>query len=393
MTKIFKYSAVILALSLIITLVYTSSATPLDKPMLYFNDSTWAREDRSPLKIIDGVEYVPLTIFAQMKNTKVRVNETLNTFVITHSALYISIDATTSIATNHNNRLYTIPTHKLDYGERYVPARDICRHVGLGFDSFINPLTNEIAVRITDGTETLSFEELLNKYNPDILKTEVQTEQSDQATGPDDSQDTEETQKLTGKRTVYITFPETINANTETSLDILNAYGYTATFFVDSSDIINNPLVISEMISEGHKVGIKPRSPGAYTNIESLISEINSINDLLYRVFKFKTRTVMLDAMYTYNNDLLAAVNGGALTEEGYSLWRTTAERTDGIYNNHIASQKMIDILLKNTTIVYNLGNNYYTPNILDSTLSYIYRNRHNCDVRLADAAYIPPNR
>ena len=115
-------------------MVYTSNATPLDKPMLYFNDSTWAREDRSPLKIIDGVEYVPLTIFAQMKNTKVRVNETLNTFVITHSALYISIDATTSIATNHNDRMYTIPTHKLDYGERYVPARDICRHVGLGFD-------------------------------------------------------------------------------------------------------------------------------------------------------------------------------------------------------------------------------------------------------------------
>ena len=393
MKKSFKYSAFVLALSLIITLVYTSSATPLDKPMLYFNDSTWAREDRSPLKIIDGVEYVPLTIFAQLKNTKVRVNENLNTFVITHSALYISIDATTSIATNHNDRIYTIPTHKLDYGERYVPARDICRHVGLGFDSFVNPLTDEIAVRITDGTETLSFEELLNKYNPDILKTEVQTEQSGQTTGPDDSQDTEQTQKLSGRRTIYFTFPEALNDNTETSLDLLYAYGYTATFFVDSSDIINKPLVISKIISDGHKIGIKPRSPSAYTSIDALISEINSINDLLYRVYKFKTRTVMLDQMYTYNDDLLSSVNNGALTEEGYSLWRTTVERTDGIYYNNIASQKMIDTLRNNTTVVYNLGNNYHTPTVLNSTLSYIYRNRQNCDVRLADSAYIPPNR
>ena len=393
MSKLIKSTAVLVVLSLIIALVYTSSATPLDKPMLYFNDSTWAREDRSPLKIIDGVEYVPLTIFAQLKNTKVRVNENLNTFVITHSALYISIDATTGIATNHNDRIFTITTHKLDYGERYVPARDVCRHVGLGFDLFTNPITGDTAVRITDGTETLSFEELLDKYNPDILKTEAQTDQSEETKGPDDSQDTEEIHMLSGKRTVYITFLEAINENTETSLDILNAYGYNATFFVDSSDITDNPLIISEIISEGHKIGIKPRSPGAYTSIDSLINDINSVNDLLYRVFKFKTRTVMLDVMYTYNNDLLTAVNNGALTDEGYSLWHTTTERTDGIYYNNVAAQKMIDTLFNNTTVVYNLGNNYYTPTVLNSTLAFIYRNRQNCDVRLADSAYTPPNR
>ncbi len=393
MIRTIKFSSVILVLSLIIALIYSAGATPLDEPKLYFNDSTWAREDRSPLKIIDGVEYVPLTIFAQLKNTKVRVNETLNTFVITHSALYISIDATTNIATDHSDKIYTITTHKLDYGERYVPAKTICRHVGLGFDTYVNPLTGEVAARITDGTEALSFEELLKKYNPEILKTESQTEQSGQTNEPGPSQGTEDDQKLPGKRTVYITFPEPLNNNTLTVLDNLNAYDYNATFFIDSSDIINNPLTVSRIISEGHKIGIKPRSPNAYTSIDALINEIDSINDLLYRVFKFKTRTVMLDVLYTYNNELLADINNDALGNEGYSLWKTTVERADGVYYNNIAAEKMIDVLMRNTMVVYNFGNNYYTPYVLNSTLSFIYRNRQNCDVRLADSAYTPPTR
>ena len=141
MNRLFRFTATILVFALITGLAYVTVAIPLDEPLLYYNDSTWAREDRSPLKIIDGEEYVPLTLFAQMKNTKVRLNESLNTFVITHSALYISIDASTNIATDHSDKLYTITTYKLDYGERYVPAEVICRHVGLGFDSFENPVT------------------------------------------------------------------------------------------------------------------------------------------------------------------------------------------------------------------------------------------------------------
>ena len=172
MKNLIKLTSFAIFLALSVALIYSALATPLDEPLLFYNDSTWAREDRSPLKIIDGVEYVPLTIFAQMKNTKVRVNETLNTFVVTHSALYISIDATTNIATDHSDKLYAITTYKLDYGERYVPAETICRHVGLGFDSFVNPITGEIAVRITDGTEELSFEKLLQKQTRYKRKTD-----------------------------------------------------------------------------------------------------------------------------------------------------------------------------------------------------------------------------
>ncbi len=395
MKKLIKSTSIVVIFALTVALIYSTLATPLDEPLLFYNDSTWAREDRSPLKIIDGVEYVPLTIFAQMKNTKVRVNETLNTFVVTHSALYISIDATTNIATDHSDKLYAITTYKLDYGERYVPAEIICRHVGLGFDSFENPVTGEIAVRITDGTEELSFEKLLQKYNPDILNTEEATKPAvtEKPTEVETAPDSEDSQKLQGWRTVYITFTDPINTNTPSILDTLNAYGYKGTFFVDYNDIYNNPLVITRIISEGHQIGIKPRTANAYTSIDALISEINGINDLLYRVFKTRTRTVMLDVMYTYNYDLINAVNSKTLEENGYSVWKTTAERADGIYYNEVAYGKMVSVLWENNTVVYNFGSNYSTNYVLNSTLSFIYRNRFNCDVRLAHAAFTPPTR
>ena len=394
MNRLFRFTATILIFALITGLAYVTVAIPLDEPLLYYNDSTWAREDRSPLKIIDGEEYVPLTLFAQMKNTKVRLNESLNTFVITHSALYISIDASTNIAKDHSDKLYTITTYKLDYGERYVPAEVICRHVGLGFDSFENPVTGEIAVRITDGTEELSFEKLLEKHNPDLLNTESATE-AETTEKPSDvtPPDSEDSQKLPGWRTVYITFPDPLNTNTEAVLDTLNAYGYKGTFFVDKNDIINNTLLITRIISEGHQIGIKSRSAAAYTSIYALIDELNSINKLLYRVFKIQTRSIMLDVMYTYNYDVINAVNSNALQDAGYSVWKANAERADGYYHNEIAYGKMVDVLWQNNVVVFNFGSNYSTPYVLNSTLSFIYRNRYYCDVRMARASFIPPIR
>ena len=173
----------------------------------------------------------------------------------------------------------------------------------------------------------------------------------------------------------------------------MKAYGYNGTFFVDYNDIINNPLIIARIISEGHQVGIKPRAAKAYTGIDALIEEINIINDLLYRVYKINTRTVMLDVMYTYNYDLINAVRSNSLEDAGYSVWKANAERADGIYYNEVAYGKMVSILWENNTVVYNFGSNYSTNYVLNSTLSFIYRNRFNCDVRLAHPAFTPPVR
>ena len=388
----------ILFVSMAVALIYSSFATPLDEPLLYYNDNTWAREDRSPLKIIDGVEYVPLTIFAQMKNTKVRVNESLNTFVINRTALYISIDATTTIATDHSDKIYSIKTYKLDYGERYVPAEVICRHVGLGFDKYTNPVTGEIAVRITDGTEELSFEKLLKKYNPYIFETDKEdqssetSEQSSESRNEESSSQTgSDSQKIQGKRTIYITFADSINDKTPSILDTLDSYGYKGSFFIDYEDIINNPTTIARIIAEGHLVGIKPRSASAYTDIDALISEINRTNDLLYRIYKVKTRSVMLDVMYTYNYDLINAVNSKALENEGYCIWKTNVDKSDGIYNNDVASSKLIDALIQKNVVVLRFGSNYATNYVLNSTLAFISRNRFNCDVRLAGPSFTPP--
>ena len=101
----------------------------------------------------------------------------------------------------------------------------------------------------------------------------------------------------------------------------------------------------------------------------------------------------MLDVMYTYNYDVINAVNSNALQDAGYSVWKANAERADGYYHNEIAYGKMVDVLWQNNVVVYNFGSNYSTPYVLNSTLSFIYRNRYYCDVRMARASFIPPIR
>ena len=394
--------AAIFVLTAALALFDTINAMPLDEPLLYYNDSTWAREDRCPLKLIDGEYYVPLVIFAQLDDTKVRVNNSLNTFVISHSGMYVSFDASTDIATDQSDNYLYIRTFKLDYGERYVPAKTVCKYLGFGYDSYTSKLTGEVAVRITDGTEELSFKELLQKYNPTLLKTEedVKTTESQTvsheisssaATSGADSQPV----KILGNRTIYITIDSGINSNTGSILDTLAAYGYKATFFVDKSHITDYPLTLARIISEGHKLGLKPDTDdvSVYASTESFIDELDSTNELLYRVYKIKTRTVRPDALAYSNNELAADITNGVLSEYGYAVWNATVARADGLKANNTATEDMINAIWNNNTLVLSFGSNTSTGTVLSGTLAFIAENAEKCDVRLADSPYTPPRR
>lgn len=374
--------------------IFNVSATPLDEPLLYYNDNTWSREDRCPLKIIDDTYYVPLVIFAQLDDTKVRTNNSLNTFVISHGEKYISFDASTDIATDESNTYYYIQTYKLDYGERYVPASVVCEYLDYGLESFTNALTGKSAVRITDGSEKFSFEEILKKYNPKILKTEEETTKDTSKTSTEETKKSENTPStILGSRIIYLTIENGANDYTSSLVDLLGYYGYKATFFIDKSDIEDYPLLISKIISSSHKIGIKPDSDNtsAYTDIDSLIDELDETNELLYRVFKQKTRTVMLDDVAYANTGLMSSIYSGSLTDAGYALWNRSFSAVDGLMANNKASESIINNIWSKNTVVIPFLSNSSTYTVLSDTLNFILKNADKCDVRPAGSAYTPP--
>ncbi len=404
-TAILRRASLFIAVVLLLCAVSVSigriNAMPLDEPLLFYNDSTWAREDRSPLKMIEGEYYVPLIIFAQLSDAKVRVNNSLNTFVVSHNDLYISFDATTGVAINQEGTYFYARTYTLDYGERYVPAVLVCDTLEYGYEIFTNETTNKTAFRITDLSEELSFNELLALYNPRILKNETQssnTDNTDQSTSESSSSSQSNPhvpEKVLGNRIIYITVGAGINAYTGSILDIFSAYGYDATFFIDKDDITDYPLTLARILAEGHKLAIKPDTDdvGAYASTEAFLDELRATNELLYRVYKVKSSIVRPDSLAYSNDSLSSDISSGVLEQNGYTVWNTTLDRVDGIKSVDDATDHIIDAIWKNNTLVIDFGSNYASPSVLAGTLAFIAENADKCDVRLADAPYNPPVR
>ena len=394
-----KISLVLCVLVLLSALAVLLNAAALDRPLLYYNDVTWVREDRLPIRLIGKDHYIPLTVFAQLDDTKVRINNSLGTFVISHAGLYVSFDENTGIATDQSENTFKIDTYKFDGGERYVPARAVCKYLGFGFDSYVSVLTGETAIRVTDGTEKLSFKALLEKHNPDILKTEEDTTETTSLpiTSESASDTTEQTSesadipnppvRVLGNRIIYITFTYGVGDYTKNILDALSLYGYKATFFVSYDDILKFPTDISDILSYGHSLGACPGTDtGAYESSESFIAEADRINELLYRVYKTKTRIIRPDSAYRQNG----IADTEKLTDSGYSLWNANVARADGIYDNYTATGVMTDAIWNNNTVIFDFGNNISTSYVLSNTLGFINENRGKCDVR-AIAPYHSP--
>ncbi len=390
--------SLILSFSIIISLfsinLFNAKALPLDEPLLYYNDSTWARENRAPLKIIENEYYVPLVIFAQLDGANVKVNNSLNTFVISNGEKYISFDATTDIATDQSNTYMYIRTYKLDYGERYIPAKIVCDHLGFKFEYFKNEITGVSAVRISDNSAELDFEELLRKHNPGILNPEEATTQSHAQDGSKPTAKPQQPSELIiGNRILYLTVEAGVNEYTDSMLKTLDYYGYKATFFIDRSDIINYPLTIARVLAEGHNLGLRPDSENtqAYTDTQSFISELDSTNELLYRVFKIKTGTVRPDLL-AYNNTLfISDIQSGKLAESGYTVWNETVDRADAMMSNAEAIKLLTKSIQEKNTLVLSFGSNATTATVLSGTLKFIYEHSEKIDVRLAGPAYNPP--
>lgn len=405
-------SAIVLSLAVILSVftLFASSvnATPITAPLLYYNDTSWVREDKYPIKIIDDEYYIPLTIFAQLDDTKVRVNNSLNSFVISHSGLYVSFDATTHIATDQSDNLLYIKTYKFEGNERYVPAKTVCKHLGFGYDTYTSELTGEVAIRVLDGTEELSFRSLLEIFNPDHLKTAadvsesilesiadstepVSTESSTPATS--ETPPSPQTRVL-GNRIIYITLNDGIGKHTGQILDTLLAYNVKATFFISRDDIFDYPLTLARIITEGHALGIKPLpDSGAYSDFETLKTELDETNELLFRVFKTTTRAFSPDAHAKIESDTYNSIYSEELSAAGYSLWRANTPRTDGVYADARAAELALDAIWNNNTVVFDFGQNASTAYVLDKALAFIAENSDKCDVRVIKSCYTPQNR
>lgn len=381
--------AAVMLTTVILTRTELHGAVP--NPLLYWNDRNWPYEDRQPIEKRLNIYYIPLTIFNQFENYEVRTNSRQKTFIIEYNdgEKFLSFDTTRDFALNQDNEQIYIPTYEL-HDERYVPAQEICRRLGLTFEKLTSAVTGEVAIRISDGNNEYSFEELVRRKYPGFFKTEtVTTETTAQTTAapppvtnpPTTPAVTEEPQPVLTDRTIYITIEDSPGEYTGDILGTLEEFGCKATFFVSGKSISENPAMLARIAAGGHAIGLHTmgHNTSGLTDADAILADIEAENELLYGYIKQKSRLWRAPE----GSSALKILNAKCellLNQAGYIVWDWNVAATGSTVTR--AANAVIKGIWDNETAVIRIVEGKNSAAILRSVLTFISENSEACDVR-----------
>ncbi len=378
--------------------------------LLYFNDRAWPRESWQPIEVVNNrVRYIPVTVFAQFADCDVLVNEKMQTLLVRNGEWWISFDLSTDFAMLQDKTRMYIKTYEF-HDERYVPAEAVCEYVHLYYESMVSPVTGETAIRIMDGNQKYTFEQLLTLRYPGFLTTETTPPVTDPPTSPPDTEtsppdtlppDTEPPYTDTGTpiittasppvltdRTVYLTIEDCPGDYTGDILAVLEEYGFKATFFVVGNAAENHLPLLSSISARGHAVALHTMShdPALLTDPAELLAELREESGLLARTLRLSTH-------------IWRAPEGSASLEwfdwdvwyeldcQGYVMWDYNVDvPSEGPAEE--AAEAAITGIWENETPVLRFKENESTAEALSYVLAFLDENRKVCDVRTISPAF-----
>ena len=145
------------------------AAAPL--PSLFYNDEAWYKDSFSPLLVREGKTYVPAELFGMFQSIRVTVPAGENLLIEnTATGGYVSIlfrDGTSAV----NGEIGTDVGVFRDGSVYYVEAEPVCRAVGLTTEVYGGE-DGAMSLRVTDGSERLTMDQLAAAYEPGALPPE-----------------------------------------------------------------------------------------------------------------------------------------------------------------------------------------------------------------------------
>ena len=210
-------------------------------------------------------------------------------------------------------------------------AEQVCEYFGFKLEE------KGEAVRISDSTTDKTLNDLLKIYNPALAYEE--TAQTTQPAVPEETTAPAETEEDfspqyedIGNRLIYFTFEDAPGERTAEILDLLKKYGVSATFFLTGA-ITDYPSEVSRMIAEGHSVGLHSMTCDNALfagDFSSFTSELETENNILYRIIKRKTRLVRAPDGSHSDGFVISESEGRTLEELGYIVWDWNVYIPDG---------------------------------------------------------------
>ncbi len=385
------------------TVIHGSESKP--QIYLYYNDRAWTRANH-PVHVNEkGAYYAPLTFFIQLSDVSARVNETLQTFVIARGDRYLSFDIATDYAANEDKIRIPLRTYEYD-GERYVPMDAVCYYLDLDFEVITSIYTGDVAIRVANGQEQYTFSSLLRRRHPDFFEdtqtadTDTETSLKEETTQkPPKVTEPPSTKETTSSDTtrapyvsdttadprealdlvIYISVKGMPGEHTDEILELLDRYGYKATFFIEKDLIYGNVSELMRIITGGHTVGIYVPEADGY---DEIIAEIEACNALLARLTKYKSGLWLPSDETAFSEEDAAALNA-----KGYTRWSDNLAAESGSGNS---TKALIAAVRENeiSSVEFTGGDN--AVKIMEQLFIFTEEYEGVCEVRTADRPKLP---
>ena len=130
---------------------------------LYVGDSAYHGDSLSPFIESNGRQLVPLAAFGEFDALTLTVSESLGSFLLEGAdSVWLSVSLGRGESLDETGEVHRFALYRYN-GELYVEPTTICEKFGLSFET-IYAADGYLRARLTDGSETLTFPELLAAY-------------------------------------------------------------------------------------------------------------------------------------------------------------------------------------------------------------------------------------
>lgn len=394
------YIALLITAFLLILIIIKTNIYGLDKPTRFLNDLPIS-EDKIRI-LFNNVCYVPTTLFEQFDEITQSINKNKTELTLKYGDKSIIINIKTKRWAKYDNGIeFLYITYEFKSNEYLIPAEPVCKYFGLKLEVF----ENGTAVRISDNKTNYTLYELLQIYNPEILKKTVDNEIS--APNKNEPSNTETTiennsgknsettsvkQEIIEDRLIFLTIEDAPNIYTEEILDILEEYDIKATFFLIGNNLLDNADTVRRIIIGRHSIGLHTMThdENLYKNDFSVfINELKEENELLYNLFKIKTRLIRAPEGSSTKNFFIGDDQAKIINDIGYIIWDWNVKTPDDI---NISSNTVYDNILtgikKYKIPVIRIKSDEMAVKVLPLILSFINKYEQYKVKTITNAAY-----
>ncbi len=349
--------AAALAVCICVGVLFSVRVSAIGAPTLFHNDEKWYKDSTAHLEVIDGIPYIPVDIFGMFPHIELSMDGRKGEFMLYNrtTGRYISVLYEERMATVDGTEEIYLNLYRLYGGYYYVPAEYFCAVMDLFCTMRDSDALGGKTMRIWDGTQTKTMEELLTLYAG--TGSDSSTPSVTDTVAPPDTSSVDKTE-----RTVYLTFNTVRAGNLSLLLESLRDANVQATFFFRKEELTADPKLVTALLSDGHSVGLTAEK---MTDTAEFLSQMDAANEVLYGITKMTTRIVQMPG------GSLTEADNEAIAAAGYVLWDYTYDVPDSMgYATYSVRNYTVAAVRREEVSVLRMSTNNTVAKILPQLLT-----------------------